>query len=182
MDSTVASPLLRKSDSSSVRSGFCKLYTFLNVLIFQDVVIFTFVEDMKFFPNCWFLWKITSLIFASNRSIGFKAFFHHASGIDCTDQDDNWTYSPELKCKSVVCAVQTLKPRTHEVETDVILDSGADWSCLPEYANHGANQDGLLHDLGLSDAQGNLRFQTSSSSTSPCSRNSLKQASLRLQF
>ena len=60
MDSTVASPLLRKSDSSSVRSGFCKLYTFLNVLIFQDVVIFTFVEDMKFFPNCWFLWKISA--------------------------------------------------------------------------------------------------------------------------
>ena len=51
MDSTVASPLLRKSDSSSVRSGFCKLYTFLNVLIFQDVVIFTFVEDMKFFSK-----------------------------------------------------------------------------------------------------------------------------------
>ena len=74
---------------------------------------------------------------------------------DCTDQDDNWTYSPELECKGVVCAVQTLKPHTHEVETDVILDSGADWSCLPlEYANHGTNQDGL-HDLGLSDAQGN---------------------------
>ena len=65
MDSTVASPLLRKSDSSSVRSGFCKLYTFLNVLIFQDVVIFTFVEDMKFFPNCWFLWKITPRISGS---------------------------------------------------------------------------------------------------------------------
>ena len=75
--------------------------------------------------------------------------------LDCTDKDDNWTYSPELECKGVVCAVQTLKPQTHEVETDVILDSGADWSCLPlEYANHGTNQDGL-HDLGLSDAQGN---------------------------
>ena len=50
MDSTVASPLCGK-----VTPLMCALD-----LIFQDVVLFTFVEDMKYFPNYWFLWKISA--------------------------------------------------------------------------------------------------------------------------
>ena len=88
--------------------------------------------------------------------------------MDITDHDQNWTLCPELKAKlqdhaqvhalsgatGQVCAVSGVRAVSYgSQEHDVILDSGADWSCLPlEYAEYGVKSPDL--GLGLSDAQG----------------------------
>ena len=88
--------------------------------------------------------------------------------MDITDHDRNWTLCPELEAKlqghaqvqalsgaaGQVCAVSGVRAVSYgSQEHDVILDSGADWSCLPlEYAEYGVKSPDL--GLDLSDAQG----------------------------
>ena len=78
--------------------------------------------------------------------------------MDSTDHDQDWTVCSELQTKGCnpgqVCAVSSAYAENDAAEHDVILDSGADWSCLPigcaKYGRSVPNLSGL----DLSDAQG----------------------------
>ena len=88
--------------------------------------------------------------------------------MDITDHDQDWTLCPELEAElqshaqvhglsvaaGQVCTVSGVRAVSYgSQEHDVILDSGADWSCLPlEYAEYGVKSPDI--GLDLSDAQG----------------------------
>ena len=87
--------------------------------------------------------------------------------LDSIDRDSDWTVCPGVSSPAIqascdldqavqgcVRAVHDGTDYPHEApEYDVLLDSGADWSCLPmSFSNHGVDQGGW--NLDLSDAQG----------------------------
>ena len=79
--------------------------------------------------------------------------------MDETDVDQDWSLavsvcSPTFDVQSQMQVRAVRESRVLDaVEQDIVLDSGADWSCLPlTYANHGVSQN---LDFGLTDAQGN---------------------------